>query len=75
MAEKQKMPWPAWALALDIVGAVFFALGLIAMFGASALDIPEIDQFRSWAIPLIVLGVLLMVPLVYFTIASIRSSK
>lgn len=75
MAEKQKMPWPAWALALDIVGAVFFALGLIVLFGADPLGIPEINAFRSWGTPLIVLGVLLMVPLIYFTISSIRSSK
>ena len=75
MTEQQKILWPAWALALDIVGAVFFALGLIVLFGADPLGIPEIDNFRAWGAPFIVLGLLLMVPLIYFTITSIRSKK
>lgn len=55
MTGKKDLPWPFWALALDIVGTLLLALGLYGHFGAN-------EAIKAVGIPLIVVGVLLTLP-------------
>lgn len=73
MTERKKLP--GWALALDIVGTLFLAAGLFGLFAVDSLPVPGADTLTALAIPLIVLGVLLTIPLIAFIIRNAQSSK
>lgn len=73
MTEQRKWPWPMWVLALDIVGTLFLVAGLLGQFMAD--DLPGGEMLGPLAIPLIVLGIVMMIPLVVFSINYARSSK
>ncbi len=73
MAERRRWPWPAWVLALDIVGTLFLVAGLLGLFFEG--DPGQESALAMMAIPLIVLGVLLMIPLIVFTVLHVRSSR
>lgn len=73
MTEQRKLPWPPWALALDIVGTLFLAAGLFGHFMAD--DLPGAKNLEAFAIPLIILGTLLMIPFIAFSILSARRQK
>ncbi len=73
MTERRKLPWPAWVLALDIVGTLFLVAGLLGLLMGD--ELPAGDTLQAVAIPLIILGVLMMIPLVVFSIRHARSSK
>ena len=64
---------PLWALALDVVGTLFVAAGLYGLFAGDTLPAYR-DTLESLAVPLIVLGVLLMAPLVITAIRQVKSS-
>ena len=73
MTEQRRWPWPAWVLALDIVGTLFLVAGLLGLFykGDPGIGV----SLAAMVIPLIVLGVLLMIPLIVFTVLHVRSSR
>ena len=73
MPEQRKWPWPMWVLALDIVGTLFLVAGLLGHFMVD--ELPGGEQLGPLAIPLIILGVVMMIPLVVFSIRSARSPK
>jgi hypothetical protein len=67
--------WPAWVLILDVVGTLLLALGLYGLFGGDELLFSEAVDLKALAIPLTILGVLLMAPLMFTTISQVRSSR
>ncbi len=73
MTEQRKLP--AWALALDIVGTLFLAAGLLGLFAVDSLQLPGADTLETLAVPLVILGILLMIPLVAIAVLNAVSSK
>ncbi len=55
---------PPWALVLDLLGTLLLAVGIYGMVGGDDLFLAEQVNLRQIAIPLIVIGVLMMAPLV-----------
>ena len=55
------LKFPPWMLALDICGTILLGLGLFGQFGGTNL-------FSPFAIPLIIIGALLMLPLMIFLV-------
>lgn len=73
MTEQRKLP--GWALALDIVGTLFLAAGLFGLFAVDSLQLPGAETLEALAIPIIVLGIVLMIPLIAITIRNALSSR
>ncbi|MDJ0813170.1 MAG: hypothetical protein QNJ23_05540 [Woeseiaceae bacterium] len=53
--------FPPWMLALDVAGTIVLGLGLFGHYGGENL-------FSPFAIPLIIIGALLMLPLMIFLV-------
>ena len=62
----QSLKFPPWMLILDIVGTVILGLGLFGQFGGDNL-------FTPFAIALIIIGALLMLPLLVFLVTRATS--
>lgn len=60
----RKIDLPAWAIVLDVFGTLLLAVGIYALVGGDELLFADFLDIRPLAIPLIVAGVLLMLPLV-----------
>ncbi len=75
MTDKPALKWPAWVLILDFVGTALVALGIYAQVVDGPLILPDLVDLRAWAIPLIILGALLVAPLVFMTVAQVRSRQ
>ena len=57
----EPLKFPPWLLARDVVGTIILGLGLFGQFGGANL-------FSPFAIPLIIIGALLMLPLLVFLV-------
>ncbi len=64
----QPLKFPPWLLILDVIGTLIFALGLFGHFGGDNL-------FTPFAIPLIIIGALLMLPLLVFLVTRVTSRR
>jgi hypothetical protein len=62
----QSLKFPPWLLILDVAGTILLALGLFGRFGGDNL-------FAPFAIPLIIIGTLLMLPLLVFLVTRVTS--
>ncbi len=62
----QSLKFPPWLLILDVIGTLLLGLGLFGQFGGDNL-------FAPFAIPLIIIGALLMLPLIIFLVTRITS--
>ena len=75
MSDRNRLPWPIWALILDVVGTLLLAAGLYGMFGGDDLVFAEIVDLHALGIPLVIFGVLLIAPFVAFTISHARTRR
>jgi hypothetical protein len=64
----EPLRFPPWLLILDVVGTVILGLGLFGQFGGDSL-------FSPFAIPLIIVGALLMLPLLVFLVTRATSRR
>lgn len=64
----ESLRFPPWLLILDVVGTVILGLGLFGQFGGDSL-------FSPFAIPLIIVGALLMLPLLVFLVTRATSRR
>lgn len=62
----QSLKFPPWLLILDVVGTLLLGLGLFGQFGGDSL-------FTPFAIPLIIIGALLMLPLMIFLVTRVTN--
>ena len=62
----QPLKFPPWLLILDVIGTLILGLGLFGHFGGDNL-------FTPFAIPLIIIGALLMLPLLVFLVTRVTS--
>lgn len=70
MPEKKNFRLPVHLLILDAIGAIALALGLLDWITGSKI-VPQSLQFNNYEITLIVVGIILMLPLVFFVINKI----
>ncbi len=63
---RESLKFPPWLLALDVVGTIILGLGLFGQFGGDNL-------FSPFAIPLIIIGALLMLPLLVFLVTRVTN--
>ncbi|MDJ0709423.1 MAG: hypothetical protein QNJ14_03485 [Woeseiaceae bacterium] len=75
MTEQKKLSWPAWVLALDLLGSFLVAVGIYAQVADGELLFSELLDLRAIAIPLIIVGALMIAPLVVMTVTQIRASR
>ena len=75
MHDRNRLPWPIWALILDGVGTLMLAAGLYGIFGGDDLVFAEIVDLHALGIPLVIYGVLLITPFVAFTISHARTRR
>ena len=68
MTDKPGIRWPAWIIILDVAGTLCLALGLYGLFGGG-------NPFSPFAIPMIILGGLLMLPLIVYTVTRATSAR
>ena len=61
MASGNNLKIPPWILILDLAGTLLLALGLYGQFGGDS-------PLQQAAVPLIIAGALLMLPLVVFLV-------
>jgi hypothetical protein len=73
--ERTKLHWPAWVLILDLIGTAMVGLGIYAQVADGTLLFSEYIDLRALAVPIIVLGALLVTPLVFSTISQVRSQR
>ncbi len=62
------LKFPPWMLILDVIGTLIFGLGLFGQVGGDNL-------FSPFAIPLIIVGALLMLPLLVFLVTRATSRR
>ena len=62
----EPLKFPPWLLILDVVGTIILGLGLFGQFGGDNL-------FSPFAIPLIIIGALLMLPLIVFLVSRVTN--
>ena len=62
------LKFPPWLLALDIGGTILLGLGLFGQFGGA-------NFFTPFAIPLIIIGALLMMPLMVFLVTRATNRR
>ncbi len=75
MNEPKKLIWPVWVLILDFVGMLLVAVGIYALVAAGPLPFADTLDLRAFAIPMIILGALMVAPLILMTMAHIRGSR
>ena len=64
----QPLRLPPWLLILDIFGTLLLALGLFGQFGGDNL-------FSPYALPLIIVGALMMLPLLIFLVTRMTNRR
>jgi hypothetical protein len=67
-----KLRWPAWVLILDIIGTLLVGLGIYSQVANGPLPFAEFLDLRALAVPIIILGALMVTPLVFMTISQLR---
>ena len=70
MANRPK--FPLWVIFLDVAGTLLVAGGLFGLFAENNLPVAGVVDLRLLAVPLIILGVLLMAPLVIYAVKPAR---
>ncbi len=75
MTDKPALEWPAWVLILDLVGTVLVGFGIYAQVASGPLILSDVIDLRALAVPMILIGALLVMPLVVMTITQIRSRQ
>ena len=75
MTNTPRLRWPAWVLILDLIGSALVALGLYGQVGSDSLLFAEFVDLRALAVPIIIVGALLVVPLLYSTVSQVRSLR
>jgi len=75
MTEHKKLHWPAWVLALDLLGSFLVAVGIYAQVADGELIFAEFVDLRALAVPMIIVGALMVAPLVVMTVTQIRGSR
>lgn len=65
--------WPMWPIMLDVIGTLLLGLGIFGQFGGGDLPFLEFMPVQEYAIALILLGVLLMLPLIVVLIRRATS--
>lgn len=75
MTDSAKFKLPAWTIMLDIVGTILLAGGLFGMFAGDNVQFVQALKLKALAIPMIILGVLLMAPLVVFAVKAASSRR
>jgi len=73
MTEHRKLHWPAWVLILDVIGSAMVGLGIYAQVASGPLLFSQFIDLRALAVPIIILGALLVAPLVFMTVSQLRS--
>ena len=73
MTGKPVLKWPLWVLILDLVGTILVALGIYAQVVSGPLILSDVVDLRALAVPMIIMGALLVAPLVFMTVAQLRS--
>ena len=73
MTEHKKIHWPAWVLILDLIGSAMVGLGIYAQVADDPLLFSQFIDLRALAVPIIILGALLVTPLVFMTVSQLRS--
>ena len=73
MTEQKKLHWPAWILILDFTGTILVGLGIYAQVAEGELLFSGFVDLDALAVPMIIIGALMVVPLVFSTISQIRS--
>ena len=64
----QPLKFPPWLLILDVIGTVILGLGLFGQFGGE-------NFFSPFAIPMIIVGALLMLPLMVFLVTRATTRR
>lgn len=73
--EQKKLHWPAWVLILDLIGTAMVGLGIYAQVADGTLLFSEFIDLRALAVPIIIIGALLVAPLVFVTVSQVRSQQ
>lgn len=73
--DRKKLHWPTWVLLLDVVGSVLVGLGIYAQVADGELLFSGFLDLRAIAVPMIIIGALLVAPLVFSTISQVRSQQ
>ena len=71
----QPIKWPAWVLILDLIGTVLVGLGIYAQVASGPLILSDVIDLRALAVPIIIIGAVLVMPLVFMTISQVRSQR
>jgi len=69
-----KLRWPAWVLVLDVIGTLLVGLGIYSQVTSGPLPFAGFLDLRALAVPIILLGALMVAPLVFMTISQLRST-
>ena len=75
MTDKPALKWPAWVLILDLIGTVMVGLGIYAQVASGPLIFSDSVDLRALAVPMILVGALLVTPLVVMTVRQIRAQQ
>jgi uncharacterized Tic20 family protein len=75
MTDKPALKWPLWVLILDLVGTALVALGIYAQVVSGPLILSDVIDLRAIAVPMIIIGALLVAPLVFMTVAQLRAKR
>ena len=67
--------WPAWVIVLDVIGTVLVGLGIYAQVASGTLILADVVDPRAIAVPMILIGALLVTPLLFITVSKLRQQK
>lgn len=71
----EPIKWPAWVLILDLVGTVLVGLGIYAQVASGTLILADFVDLRAVAVPMIIIGAVLVMPLVFMTVSQLRQRE
>jgi len=75
MSRREPLPWSIWVLALDVIGAMLVAFGIIGLVGGVVPDWVEPGRVRALSIASIVIGALLTLPFVVTVVRQAMGSR
>ena len=75
MTRRDPLPWPPWVLALDVLGAVLIAFGIIGLVGGVVPESIDAGLVRALSITAIVVGALLTLPFIVTVVRQAASGK
>ena len=75
MDRKPALKWPAWVLMLDLIGTALVGLGIYSQVVSGPLILSDFVDLRAWAVPMIIFGALLVMPLVFMTVSQVRAHQ